>query len=242
MNDTSRFSTNKAYELEDHKFRDSDHYALGKYNLTLRWLINTGHLSGKSLLNVGAGAGHFNVMAANLGLKVFGIEPDAEAFQLALDIVGDRDIEIRNSDLESLDPGLTFDYIVMHDVLEHIEDDKKVVAELSRRLKKGGTLVLSVPALQALYGMHDQNLGHHRRYGKGQLIQLLRQEFKVEYSRYYGFVFIPLVYFLSVVLRKPYPVKQVRGGVASKILDYICRLETKFSPPVGTSIIVRARK
>lgn len=42
-------------------------------------------------------------------------------------------------------PDATYDLVTHIEVLEHIEDDKKVVSELWRVLKPGGRLILSVP-------------------------------------------------------------------------------------------------
>ena len=44
----------------------------------------------------------------------------------------------------------TFDIIICNHVLEHIEDDKKAMAELYRVLKPGGTAILQVPISKCL--------------------------------------------------------------------------------------------
>lgn len=63
-----------------------------------------------------------------------------------------------------------FDRITLLDVIEHVEDDasflRDVVADLSA---PRGTVLLSVPAYQALFSEHDNALGHHRRYSPEQL-------------------------------------------------------------------------
>lgn len=59
-----------------------------------------------------------------------------------------------------------FDIAVSFDVFEHIDDHKKAVSEVHRTLKKGGTLVYSVPAGPNLFSSHDIALEHFRRYDK----------------------------------------------------------------------------
>jgi hypothetical protein len=54
----------------------------------------------------------------------------------------------------------------MINVLEHIEDDVGVLSALPSILQPGGTIVVYVPALNALYGKPDRILGHFRRYTK----------------------------------------------------------------------------
>jgi SAM-dependent methyltransferase len=71
-------------------------------------------------------------------------------------------------------PDHEFDAIVMLDVLEHIADDGGFLRDfVTRRLRPGGRLLISVPAHRALYTQHDVALGHHRRYSPAQLRDVL---------------------------------------------------------------------
>lgn len=63
----------------------------------------------------------------------------------------------------------SFDLVTCIDVLEHLEDDRRAIAELVRILRPGGLLVVSVPAFMFLWGDHDTIYGHHRRYTTGQI-------------------------------------------------------------------------
>jgi 2-polyprenyl-3-methyl-5-hydroxy-6-metoxy-1,4-benzoquinol methylase len=73
-----------------------------------------------------------------------------------------------------------FDVVICSEVLEHIDNDKKAVAELLRVLKPGGDLVVSVPrffpekicwAISDAY--HQEPGGHVRIYRKEKLVALL---------------------------------------------------------------------
>lgn len=64
------------------------------------------------------------------------------------------------------------DSCVCLNVLEHIEDDRRALTEMSEAIVAGGRIVLIVPAFQALYGPIDKNLGHYRRYSRASLAQL----------------------------------------------------------------------
>ena len=57
-----------------------------------------------------------------------------------------------------------FDVVLMLDVLEHYVDDVAVVAGARKLLRPGGSLLVSVPALQVLWSEHDESLHHVRRY------------------------------------------------------------------------------
>ena len=62
-----------------------------------------------------------------------------------------------------------FDLVLCLDVLEHVPDDRQVLAELRRVSSKGGFLIASVPAYPALWSPHDVAAGHCRRYRGGEL-------------------------------------------------------------------------
>jgi SAM-dependent methyltransferase len=66
-----------------------------------------------------------------------------------------------------------FDVVSAFDVVEHCEDDAMAVAELARVLAPGGRMLLSVPAYQWAWSDHDVQAGHHRRYTRRRLRQLV---------------------------------------------------------------------
>lgn len=65
------------------------------------------------------------------------------------------------------------DVITLLDVLEHQKDDGGFVTDLLERMRPGAILVLTVPALQGLWSSWDVGLGHHRRYTKSSLREVL---------------------------------------------------------------------
>ena len=79
--------------------------------------------------------------------------------------------------LDTLDklPEASCDYLLAFEVLEHIQDDYRMLADWSRYLKVGGRLMVSVPAHQRYYGPSDARVGHVRRYERAELLSLLRQ-------------------------------------------------------------------
>jgi SAM-dependent methyltransferase len=62
-------------------------------------------------------------------------------------------------------PGGAFDLILLLDVLEHVADDRAFLSEMvASSLGPGGAALISVPAWELLYGRHDVELKHFRRY------------------------------------------------------------------------------
>ena len=54
--------------------------------------------------------------------------------------------------------------IVCSEVLEHIKEDEKALAEMARVLKPGGTLVVTVPVHSYYFAWDDDFVKHQRRY------------------------------------------------------------------------------
>ena len=66
-----------------------------------------------------------------------------------------------------------FDLVTATDVLEHVSDDRRALAEMRRVASSGGVLLLTVPAYRWLWSPEDEGLGHHRRYTYGRLRERL---------------------------------------------------------------------
>jgi SAM-dependent methyltransferase len=62
-----------------------------------------------------------------------------------------------------------FELALLCDVIEHVEDDKALVASILSRLAPTGHLLITVPSFQALFSSHDRALKHYRRYSLPEL-------------------------------------------------------------------------
>jgi len=90
----------------------------------------------------------------------------------------------------------SFDLVCALDVIEHIEDDKRALKEIFRVVKKGGYLLLTVPAYNFLYGEHDEFAGHIRRYTLKEVRKKLTQScFDVVWFNYAkAIAFFPMLF------------------------------------------------
>ena len=130
-----------AYTLEDHAARDTDRYAQAKYEITRRWLAGYAR-PGMTLLNVGCGSGYFNTIASGMGLRVIACEPDEAPFHLA-SAAAPAGCAVYHCDMSGLaQRGARGDFVVIHDVLEHIADDAAAVEVLHSILHPAGHAII----------------------------------------------------------------------------------------------------
>ena len=57
-----------------------------------------------------------------------------------------------------------YDLIAMLDVLEHLDDRRGALANLARKLKPGGRILITVPAFPFMWSGHDEVNHHKLRY------------------------------------------------------------------------------
>ena len=96
-----------------------------------------------------------------------------------------------------------YDCVVACEVMEHVQDDAAFLQKLRSLLSPSGQLILSVPSRMKYWSVHDEIVGHLRRYEKDQLIQLLKNNgFSHIEVLSYGFPFINVLRWLRVLLAK----------------------------------------
>jgi glycosyltransferase involved in cell wall biosynthesis len=156
-------------------------------------------------LEIGFGAGAMLEELAARGFgPVVGIDFSASAARLATDRLARFPPESRpmilQGTLDALDPSKAqFHSILAFEVLEHVEDDRGLLAQAFRLLAPGGRMLASVPAHQRRFSVVDELVGHVRRYEREQLAALFAEAgFEVEELWCYGY---PLANLLDRVRR-----------------------------------------
>src|SRR5947208_4067860 len=82
-----------------------------------------------------------------------------------------------------------FDLICAFDVVEHVDDDERALAELSRVAAPGAALITSVPLHPAKWSGFDAFVGHRHRYEPTELCgKLARHGFSVDRNVAIGLV------------------------------------------------------
>jgi len=128
-------------------------------------------------------------------------------------------------------------------VLEHIEDDARALAAMASVLTAGGSVVLLVPAFQALSGPIDRNLGHYRRYSRGSLERLARVTGLTIQTLHYMNAIGFFGWWMNARLFR----RQAQSRAQVEIFDravapWLSRLEAMAPPPFGQSLFAVLRK
>jgi hypothetical protein len=84
-------------------------------------------------------------------------------------------LDLKLVDFMQYDLTTRYECVVACEVLEHVVEDEAFLRKMFVSLQDGGQIILSVPALMRFWSLHDEIVGHIRRYEKEALINLLHQ-------------------------------------------------------------------
>jgi SAM-dependent methyltransferase len=219
---------------------------------TLRNHIPDGKLNKLSILNVGAAAGGSSKWLMELG-KVVSLENDP----LFLSYLSTQNLSVIDASATDIPFNNNhFDLVCAFDVIEHVTDDQKALAELVRVCKPGGHICITVPAFQVLWGTHDKINGHKRRYIQRQLKDLTGfTDTTILYSSYFNaLLFFPVFLFRKIQLIFGNKDQQneadfayfksntIVNSILKKVFGVELFLLKLFRFPVGVSLIMIIRK
>ncbi|MCL4416742.1 MAG: class I SAM-dependent methyltransferase [Actinobacteria bacterium] len=195
------------------------------------------------ILEVGCGIGNFTQILSKFG-DITAIDID-ESLIRRFDKHGSNKITAGYGDIEKDEyffKEKTFDTIVCVNVLEHISDDKKALQNMYKLLKKEGKLILLVPIYDFLYGEIDKAINHFRRYKPGKIQKQLESiGFSIESGRKLNFLGA-LGWFVAGRILKEQNVEEKNIKIFNLFAPLILRFENLIEPPIGTSILIIAKK
>lgn len=201
---------------------------------------------GGDVAEVGAGKGNFSnfLLTANIN-KLVAFEPSANMYSLLeKDFRDNHKVKTVNAFLEDRLPDFshTFDSVCYINVLEHIKDHKKALSHAHKTLKHNGHLIIFVPALSFLYSDFDKKVGHHRRYSKTNLVDLVTSEgFSISKVQYFDMAGI-IPWYLSFVLLKN-SVNKTNVSMYDKLVVPAMKKVERIVPPIiGKNLILVGKK
>jgi len=129
--------TNKKEGFFNWMYQTVRKHSIKKKVSLLKRFVKTGYH-----LDIGCGTGEFLYACKKSGFKTKGIEPAKIAREQA---IKNFDLDVsEKTKLEYFKPN-SFDSISMWHVIEHVEDIKKTISNLSKILKSNGFLIVAVP-------------------------------------------------------------------------------------------------
>ena len=168
------------------------------------------YISGE-VCEVGAGIGGTTNALLNRSVSSWlAVEPDGNlAEHIGAEVLGNpfaSKVDVLHGTLDDIGEERQFDTIIYIDVMEHIEGDQAEFDKAVGRLRKGGNLIILVPAFNFLYNDFDRRIGHFRRYNKGMLKRLAegRPLTRLKLSYYDSLGFFASV-MNKLILKKPIP-------------------------------------
>lgn len=139
---------NKAYSNEKgfkyHSYY-RDHQQIFQRNQNRFRLINALELPNKKILDFGAGQGHFVKVALDNGWQAIGTELSKEGIQAAK-----RNFNIDLFDSISKVMVKDFSVIALWDVIEHLEDPKSTLKDLSQLLHQDGYFIIETSNIDSV--------------------------------------------------------------------------------------------
>jgi SAM-dependent methyltransferase len=132
-------------------------------------------LAGRRMFDIGCGSGGLLAFLASRGVPVSGAcDAYPQALALARRQLDAPLVLLDEGRWPSLAAG-SQSLVGLFDVLEHLDDDRGVLAWLHSVLEPGGVLVLTVPAHPFLFDEADELAQHRRRYTRSELAAKLRE-------------------------------------------------------------------
>jgi glycosyltransferase involved in cell wall biosynthesis len=131
---------NSRYEMNGNRYiyKKADPYS--SHAQILKWIDEE---RPAEVLEVGTATGYLSSEMTKRGCAVTGIEQDPEMAELARPVC--REMLVGNVETMELDGLGRYDAIICGDVLEHLRDPRAVLQKLSRFLKPGGRILISLP-------------------------------------------------------------------------------------------------
>lgn len=204
------------------------------------------------LLDVGAGTGIIMKVLEKFG-KVCGMELSLEA----IGFLKRRNLDpIVRSDANDALPfrNETFTVITCLDVLEHLDNDVDLIREMFRVCRPGGYVLVTIPAFQAFWSVHDKVLHHRRRYTKNRLLAILKKtDFRVLKLSYYNVMMSIPILVIRKIRASRIPLQESQSDFSIQLPSFFNRALTGlyraeisllrfFSYPFGVSLVVTLQK
>ena len=199
------------------------------------------------MLEIGAGIGTFSRRLLEAGASpLLLVEPEPTCVdELRREFGSDPRVLVAQELLPD-SPALrerpsSFRYALCQNVLEHIEDDVAALAAVVDALEPGGELAVLVPAHPFLFGRLDVRFGHFRRYTRPRVRALIRDAgADLTSLRSFNTLGVPGWWIAGHSELLDIGEGSMRAYEA--LVRFWRPVEDRLRPPLGLSLVARARK
>ena len=115
------------------------------------------------IIDVGCGTGA-NLAALAASYRCLGIDESAQAIDHARTRFPKVEFVCQGGVADGADRFSGASAVLLMDVLEHVEDDVSMLSQVLAPLQPGTNVIITVPADESLWSIHDESFGHWRRY------------------------------------------------------------------------------
>ena len=183
---------------------EAGNYWFDARNSLLTWALKKYFPQARDFLEIGCGTGYVlaGVAQACPALNLHASEISSRGLPFAAKRVPRA--KFFQMDARRIPFAGHFDIIGMFDVLEHIEDDNRVLAQAHRALKPGGGLIVTVPQHRFLWSRYDEHAHHVRRYEAAEIAEkVVTAGFRIIMTTSYVSLLLPLMLLSRRMQRKP---------------------------------------
>lgn len=218
----------------------------------IEWAVRRYFPSARSFFEIGCGTGYVlaRLREGRPDLELAGSELYAEGLAFARRRL--PDVPLYQMDARRIPFSEEFDVVGAFDVIEHVDEDEQVLAEMREAARPGGGVIVTVPQHPRLWSAVDVAGRHKRRYTRSDLERKLRAG-GLEPVRLTSFVtvLLPLMALSRLRDRSAVdydPLTELRiGRTANAVLKAALDVERQaikagLSPPVGGSLLAVARR
>lgn len=155
----------------------------------LNLITEFARIEGGRILDVGCGVGVYVDKFRTLGARAFGVDIDPEKLSRASHDKSLATLAVSVSEeLPFKDDG--FDAVLLHEVIEHVDDDRQTIQEAHRVTRSGGVVIVFAPNRLYPFETHGAYLGGRYVFGNipfiGYLPDDLRNHFAPHVRAYRG--------------------------------------------------------
>lgn len=231
--------------------KEDKHWWFCARNRILLWVLSTKVTPFSNFLEIGCGTGFVLRSVGNRFPEsgLFG----SEFYEEGLVIARER---VPNAVFVQMDARLMtdfekYDLVGAFDVIEHIEEDALVLGNLFNAIKRGGSILITVPQHRWMWSGADVKACHVRRYSRSELVQKVKSVgFDVVYVNSFVSLLLPLMWLSRRRANKNCDVPNSEFQISSrlnflfkKVMDFelvLIKFGIRF--PFGGSLLLLARK